>query len=327
VYNGAKYLEDCIQSILRQTFTDWEYVIFDNRSTDETIAISDRFAAVDSRIRVVRAADFSGVHGNHNRAIRAIDTRSRYCKFVHADDWLYPECLERMVTLAEENPSVGVVTAYRVYDERVDLDGVFRNAQRVIPGLAALRRAMAGKAWRTWVTGSPTSLLLRTELFRRRRAFFDETFWHADTEAAFWALTQSDLGFVHQVLTFTRSHPRALSSFTNRVNSYKPEEGRLLIRYGPRVLSPREYRKRTHRWFAAYGLYLSRQAFQPARLRDREFHDFHRREIDYLLTEAGGDAEARMILSLLRRFLRSATSGSLQCTELRGMACLGGSPI
>src|SRR5260370_31964577 len=114
-----------------------------------------------------------------------------------------------MVALAETNRSVAVVTAYRLYGERVDLDGAFAYKETVIPGHDALRRAMLGKAWMTWVTGSPTSILLRTDLFRAQPDFYDETFWHADTEAAFRALTHTDLGFVHQVLTFSRSHPGA----------------------------------------------------------------------------------------------------------------------
>jgi hypothetical protein len=43
---------------------------------------------------------------------QAMDSRSRYCKIVPADDWLYPECLERMVAVANANPAVGVVSSY-----------------------------------------------------------------------------------------------------------------------------------------------------------------------------------------------------------------------
>src|SRR4030088_1603665 len=90
VYNGAHYLEECIQSVLRQTYSDWEFVIVDNCSTDRSAEIALRYASQDPRIRVERPAAFLDALDNHNRAMRAVDPRSQYCKVVHADDWLYP---------------------------------------------------------------------------------------------------------------------------------------------------------------------------------------------------------------------------------------------
>src|SRR5947209_17742650 len=105
VYNGAEFLSECIQSVLDQTYSNWEYVLVDNMSTDGTAAIANGFAAQDSRIRVASATEFVNLYSNHNRALHLIDPGSRYCKFLHADDWMYPECLERMVAVAERHPS------------------------------------------------------------------------------------------------------------------------------------------------------------------------------------------------------------------------------
>ena len=60
VYNGAEFLVEFIESVLRQTYEDWEYVIVDNRSTDRTLEIAQSFEARDPRIRVV-AADVDAV--------------------------------------------------------------------------------------------------------------------------------------------------------------------------------------------------------------------------------------------------------------------------
>src|SRR5690348_12279144 len=108
VYNGEQYLEECIQSVLRQTYTNWEYIIADNMSTDRTLEIAETFATRDSRIRVIRGPDFVDLYGNHNRALAHMDRSAAYCKIVHADDWLYPECLTTMVGALEANASVGV---------------------------------------------------------------------------------------------------------------------------------------------------------------------------------------------------------------------------
>jgi glycosyltransferase involved in cell wall biosynthesis len=309
VYNGERFLDECIRSVLDQTYTDWEYVIVDNASADRTGAIADRYAAMDARIRVRHETEFLGIYGNHNRALRAIDQRSRYTKIVHADDVLYPECLERMVAVAEEHPSVGVVSAYNLVDRQIHLDGLLTYSEATMPGRDVVRHHMLNRPYSSWVTGSPTSLLLRTDLCRDGD-FYDESFWHADAEAGFRALMCSDLGFVHQVLTFTRIHPGALSSFTNRVNTYKPEEGRLVARYGPQVLSRAEYRKRLRRWFATYGRFLAREMLRPGRYQEREFYEFHRCELDAMAKEAGPDPELRVVLALYRRLLpRSLGAG------------------
>ena len=218
VYNGQRYLIETIQSVLNQTYSDWEYLIYDNQSTDDTVAIASRFAAQEPRIRLERTTEFLPVNANHNRAFRAISPRSRYCKFVHADDWLYPECVARMVAVADQNPSVGVVSSYRLEDRNVEHDGLMPHSQTVMCGLDVVRSALRGPPW---VTGSPTSLLYRTEQLRSYANLFDETYWHADTECTYRTLMKSDLGFVHQVLTFTRLHPGAFNLvFTSRKYLY-----------------------------------------------------------------------------------------------------------
>ena len=305
VYNGERHLEECIQSVLRQTCSDWEYVIVDNVSTDNTAAIADRFAAQDPRIKVVHATEFLDIWGNHNRALQHIDRDSQFCKFVQADDWMYPECLERMLSVAQRTPSVGIVSAFGLSGMRVDLDGLFPYWQEVMPGPEALRRLLLG-SWMGWVVGGPSCILLRADLVRRQPEFFDRSIWHADADAAFRQLVDSDLGFVHQVLTFMRAEtPSRLTSFSWRVYSFLPMEGRMLIRYGRRVMSPTEYRAGVRRWFRRYARWLVTQCWRPSRLRQKEFQEFHAREIEAMLAEAVGDRETRALLSLIRRLVHS----------------------
>ena len=104
VYNGAKYLVDCIESVLSQSYDNWEYIIIDNCSNDQTGAIAQRYAERDGRIRVQRNDKVLPIIANFNHALRQISPMSMYCKVVCADDWLFPECLERMVGLAESRP-------------------------------------------------------------------------------------------------------------------------------------------------------------------------------------------------------------------------------
>src|SRR2546422_5043747 len=119
VYNGEKYLAECIESVLAQTYQSWEYIIINNCSTDRSLEIAQSYAEKDARIRIHNNQEFVGREANENIAFRQITPESKYCKMVHADDWLFPECLMKMVELAEANPSVGIVGAYGLHGVRV----------------------------------------------------------------------------------------------------------------------------------------------------------------------------------------------------------------
>src|SRR4030067_2974473 len=107
VYNGEGYLAECIESVLKQDYRHWEYIIVNNCSTDRTLEIASSYASRDPRIRIVTNPSFVGVIENHNIAFGLIPIDSKYCKVVSADDWLAPECLSSLVRVAEAFPSVG----------------------------------------------------------------------------------------------------------------------------------------------------------------------------------------------------------------------------
>lgn len=102
VYNGARYLGPVIGSHLRQTFADFELIITDDASTDDTQAICERFAATDSRIRYVRIPTNGGATHNFNRAFNL--ARGEYFKWSAQDDFLAPEFLEKCVQLLDRQP-------------------------------------------------------------------------------------------------------------------------------------------------------------------------------------------------------------------------------
>jgi hypothetical protein len=129
---------------------------------------------------------------------------SKYCKVVHADDWLFPECIEKMVNLAEANSSVGIVGSYRLDGNWVNLDGL-PYPSHVLSGREICRASLLGGPY---VFGSPTSLLIRSDIVRNRDLFYDESRFpfFSDTAVCYEILQEWDFGFVHQVLTFTRRH-------------------------------------------------------------------------------------------------------------------------
>jgi glycosyltransferase involved in cell wall biosynthesis len=206
VYNGAKYLAACMESVLRQTYPNLEYVVLDNASTDDTPAIAARFAAADARVRVVRNDATLPMIRNWNAALALIAPDSAYCKVVHADDVIYPEFLERMVALAERHPAVGVFGARVQRGERVLCDGLAPDRE-VFDGRDIVRLFLSESLFAL----APSSCMMRSALVRGR-PFFPEKYLHADHAAFFDLLDRTDFGFVHDVLCYSRTHAESVTT-------------------------------------------------------------------------------------------------------------------
>jgi glycosyltransferase involved in cell wall biosynthesis len=275
VYNGEQHLAECIDSVLAQTYERWEHTIVDNCSTDRTREIAERYAQKDSRIRVLTNATFVDVLRNHNNAFRQVSAQAAYCKMLQADDWLFPECLERMVAVAEAHPTIGIVSAYRLDGTEVGCVGL-PYPSTFVPGRQLCRETLLGGPG---VFGSPTSILIRADLVRSRDAFYDESDIHADTAACFDILQSADFGFVHQVLTFTRRRDQSQTSVEEARNSYLPSALRHLAKYGPVYLSDAERAAVAAMLLRFYYRYLARSVLEG---RGREFWAYHRKQLDSL---------------------------------------------
>lgn len=299
VYNGEEHIAECVESVLGQTHGHLEYLVVDNCSTDATPDIVAAYASRDSRVRLVRPAEFVGPDPNANRALRMIAAESVYTKVVHADDWLFPECLERMVARAAANPGVGIVGAYRLEGEQVTLDGLPVTAE-VVPGAEIARAQLLGRPW-GYLIGSPSSVLYRSDLVRSRPEFYrlDNPF-QSDQEAFYLLMQESDFGFVHQVLTFTRRHDGADSSYYNRVQAGPPGQLSLLVKYGPVYLAPDEYGRRVAAHVLEYAALLVRNA---PRLRNEEFRAYHRETVRRLRPQIRAGEVVDGVLRTLERRL------------------------
>lgn len=238
VYNGDKFLEECINSVLEQSYDNWEYVIVNNCSTDRSLEIAEKYAEIDSRIRIHNNDEFLPQMENLNHAFRQISNESIYCKVVHADDWIYPECISKMVEVAEEYPSVGIVGAYRLVNNKVDLDGL-PYSRIFFKGEEIARKHLLRK--NLPVFGSPTSLLLRSDLIFEREKFYDESLYASDAAVCLELLKNNNFGFVHQVLTFTRLHKNSITN-TKARETYAIIHANLYrqLEYGPYFLSEEE---------------------------------------------------------------------------------------
>jgi glycosyltransferase involved in cell wall biosynthesis len=300
VYNGADYLVECAESVLAQTYENWDYTIVDNASTDATAEIAERFAARDSRVRHLRFDELVDATANHNRAFAAISAESEFVKVVQADDWIYPECLSMMVRAASVANTVGVVSSYQLWGRRVFLYGL-PYSTTFAPGHEVLRGTLLGEYN---VTGNPTATLLRSSHVRKRNPFWESGFRHEDTEALLWMLGRHDFAFVHQVLTFARRQSGSRISFSYNMNSHEAEDIVFLLRYGRLVLDEGAYRARLRTLLKRYLWWHVRQTPRISRLRDPEFFRFQESKRRQIIAEADGDAEVAAAMRALGVLLR-----------------------
>ena len=285
-YNEARHIAECIESVLAQTYTNWDYTIVNNCSTDRTLDIAQEYASRDPRIRIHSNETFVRVIANHNVAFRQISPESKYCKPLAADDMLLPECLEKMVGLAEEHPNVGIVGAYGLYS-RADM-GVYCKgvpySTSVLPGRELCRSYLLRDG--PSVFGSCTFTLFRSDLVRSHYAFYNESNIHADSEACLEFLEQHDFGFVHQILTLMRVQDNTLGALSARLNTPLPHRLYALTKYGPIYLKEDEMKKQIQKCLREYYNYLGAQF---TRRRNRGFWNFHRgklAELGYPLSTA-----------------------------------------
>jgi glycosyltransferase involved in cell wall biosynthesis len=314
VHNGERFLAECAESVLRQTYSTWRYHIIDNCSADRTPEIAREIASRDPRVQYERHDGFVDGSESISRGFAAVDPEASYVKIVDANDWIYPECLERMVALAESEPAVGLVSAYRLNNaggptmvvDQVNLP----YTQSSTDGREIIARSLASPVS---LVVTPTALLWRADLVRSRQPFFDARFRHADADANYWTLMQSRYGLVHQVLTYNRGHVGSEPSLSDRLAAYAPERLRMIIRYGPQVLSEEAYQKLLREKiddFIAYHRRLFvwwhlkshfREAWRPDVQARREFH---RQEVEYMAEEAPDSPEVQRMVRIARLLLR-----------------------
>lgn len=119
MYNCAMTLGMAIESIISQTYTDWELIVCDDASTDDTYRIANEYAARDSRIKVLRNEHNVGCNIVLNRCIEM--ARGEYIAVMDSDDISLPQRLEKEVAILDNNPQYVVVgTATIHFDEKGD---------------------------------------------------------------------------------------------------------------------------------------------------------------------------------------------------------------
>jgi glycosyltransferase involved in cell wall biosynthesis len=284
--NVAPYLAQCIESVLAQTFSDFEYILSDNGSTDGSTSIAEKYAAQDARIRLVRQPKMLAQVPHYNAALSEISPASEYCKLVQADDSIFPECLQRMVQAFEQSPRIGLVSSYYLKGNVLRGSG-FPFGTTLMDGKEMVRFYLRTG---TYVFGSPTAVMYRSSIVRETQAFYAEGLLHEDTEKCVQILSQWDFGFVPQLLSYLRVENESISSGWRQ---YQPEalDWYIIVqRYAPLFLDPSEAATRRKASKRDYYRVLGSESL---RARGNAFWDYHREGLKSLGESIDRGAVAR----------------------------------
>lgn len=282
VYNCEKYLSECIESVLRQTYQNWEYIIVDNCSTDGSFEIAKSYADKDKRIKLVCNESFLDIISNWNNSLKYMSAQSIYCKFVHADDWLFDDCIEKMVRIGTSNPQIGIISAFRLEENKVTLGGLDPN-HCIISGRTACRKVLLEGMN---LFGSPTNVMYKSELIRNNMPFYNEENIHADLEVCFKILRHSYFGFIPQVLTFTRRHNESETSHNKFFNTHLIGALTIFARYGYFFLNEKEYERAIQKRLNVYYIKIARKMLKiliyhgPGKM--KMYFDYHNNELHKL---------------------------------------------
>jgi glycosyltransferase involved in cell wall biosynthesis len=224
VYNGGPFIRETVRSVLDQTFTDFELVVLDNRSTDDTLQRLEEFD--DPRMRVKQADDHVDAVSNFNRA--TAECRGELVKLVCADDTLAPDCVEVEVQALRDHPSATMVAARRdIVDEhgRQMLKGRgLAGMEGLVDGAEAIARCVRAG---TNVIGDPATVLMRRSALEGLEGPWSHTWpYVVDLDLWFRLLHDGDLAAVPRTLSHFRVHR---SGWSAALRSSQAKQARALF--------------------------------------------------------------------------------------------------
>ena len=115
VYNAARFIDETIKTVLDQTYTNWELLLVDDKSTDESVKLIKPYAAKDKRIKLLSNKQNSGAAISRNKGIDV--AKGRYIAFLDADDLWLPTKLEKQVAFIQLQDCAFSFTGYEFADE------------------------------------------------------------------------------------------------------------------------------------------------------------------------------------------------------------------
>lgn len=232
-YNYARFLPMALESVLLQDFSDFEILVSDDASTDNTMDILQPFVERDTRIRVHRHDRNIGMVANWNWCLK--EARGSYIRFLFADDcFAMPHAMSSLVKMLDSFPdSAMAVSARFLMDEQSEIIGIQDDLS--VSGQCAGREiARACMSANRNLIGEPSVALLRREYVQR--GFLPGLKQMVDLEMWLYILMQGDMVYTHEPLCAFRRH-RLQQTSRNRADcSVELEMIRIVQEYLPVAL-------------------------------------------------------------------------------------------
>lgn len=276
VFNEEKYLSICIESVLSQFYTNYECIIVDNCSTDSSLQIAKYYQQCDRRIIVKINNHYLSLLENHNKSLQYISPRSKYCKMVLGDDFIFSDCIEKMVDIAESYQNIGIVGSYRLLGNEVAGIGlpIAENPKgysvfngKKISKLQLLRGDI-------YLFGTQTTVMYRSDYVRNRTPFFNESsIYFGDAEVCYEILKDHDFGFINQILSYTRTDNSSLSTSILDFRPTLSAKMEFLHKYAEYYLDENEYVNRYNSLLNEYYDYLGWKVFTQRKIAFWKFHE------------------------------------------------------
>jgi len=198
-YNAEKFIAHTIESVRNQTYSNWEMLIIDDCSTDQSKQIINRFSATEHRIILIELKENKGTAYAKNQGIAA--AKGNFIAFIDADDVWLPQKLEKQLEELKKTNAAICFTSYQLIDE---------NSRLIQKVISAPKKVNLKKYLKTTIIGFSTSIINReiTGDFSIMNLRSRE-----DTQLWIHLLKQGHLAVgINEVLTLYRIHPNSLSA-------------------------------------------------------------------------------------------------------------------
>lgn len=196
-YNYAHYLPEAIDSVLAQTYRDFELIIVDNCSTDNTEEIVKEYMQNDNRVKFVRNNENIGMYRNYNQAL--LLAKGDYIKFLNADDLLYPNALASFLNVFEQFPNVKLATSHKQHIGLKEFIG-YQTSIGELNGDFVINTILKNGNW----IGEPTTVMFRRDL--TIGLFEPSLLYFADVDMWLRILSSGNLFVIDDVLSVFRIH-------------------------------------------------------------------------------------------------------------------------
>ena len=204
-YNAERYIETAIRSVMAQTYMDWELIVIDDGSSDDTCGVVHRLMAEDPRIQLVQNPENKGVSHTRNRGLD--QCRGEYVALLDCDDVWLPEKLEKQLALAAESGADVLYCSYGIVDE----SGMARCDDFIVPSQISYRETLSHS-----VISCSTALLSRrvVDTYRFRTDYYHEdlVLWLEILRDGYTAAGVTDVLAQYRVFEGTRSSNKLKSA-------------------------------------------------------------------------------------------------------------------